>query len=60
MRQELVDCGKGGTGRCLKCVDGPGHGPYWYGYRWFDGKMHKRYVGKNLLKGLQAIDRARK
>jgi hypothetical protein len=47
-RLELVDCGKGATGRCRKCGNGPGHGPYWYRYRWYEGKMHKRYVGKNL------------
>jgi hypothetical protein len=47
-RLELVDCGKGASGRCRKCADGPGHGPYWYRYRWSDGKMHKRYVGKTL------------
>ena len=45
-RQELVDCGKGASGRCLKCANGPSHGPDWYRYRWYDGKMHKRYVGK--------------
>jgi hypothetical protein len=47
-RQKLVDRGKGANGRCRKCADGPGHGPYWYRYRWSDGKMHKRYVGKRL------------
>ncbi len=47
-RLELVDCGKGETGRCRKCANGPGHGPYWYRYKWQDGKMHKRYVGKAL------------
>jgi hypothetical protein len=47
-RLELVDCGKGESGRCRKCADGPSHGPYWYRYRWSDGKMHKRYVGKTL------------
>ena len=47
-RQELVDCGKGATGRCRKCANGPGHGPYWYAYRWEDGRMHKRYVGRRL------------
>jgi hypothetical protein len=47
-RQEMVDCGKSETGRCRKCANGPGHGPYWYRYRWEDGKMHKRYVGKRL------------
>jgi hypothetical protein len=49
LRQEMVDCGKGEAGRCRKCAQGPGHGPYWYRYRWYDGKMHKRYVGKLLL-----------
>jgi len=49
LRQEMVDCGKGEAGRCRKCAQGPGHGPYWYRYRWYDGKMHKRYVGKVLL-----------
>jgi hypothetical protein len=47
-RHEMIDCGKAATGRCRKCADGPGHGPYWYRYRWYDGKMHKRYVGKRL------------
>ena len=47
-RQELVDCGRGVSGRCRKCASGPSHGPYWYRYRWSDGKMHKRYVGKRL------------
>jgi hypothetical protein len=46
--QEMVDCGKAASGRCRKCANGPGHGPYWYRYRWYDGKMHKRYVGKSL------------
>ena len=48
LRQELVDCGKGASGRCRKCANGPGHGPYWYRYRWSEGKMHKQYVGKSL------------
>jgi hypothetical protein len=47
-RREFVDCGKGANGRCRKCSNGPGHGPYWYRYRWSMGKMHKRYVGKRL------------
>ena len=53
-RLELVDCGKGASGRCRKCTDGPAHGPYWYRYRWCDGKMHKRYVGKRLPSSLSA------
>jgi len=49
-RLELVDCGKGGEGgRCRKCASRPGHGPYWYRDRREDDKMHKRYVGKNLI-----------
>ena len=27
--------------------------PYWYRYRWQDGKMHKRYVGKTLPQSLE-------
>ncbi len=45
-RLEMVDCGNGASGRCRKCAKGPGHGPYWYRYRWSNGKVHKRYVGK--------------
>jgi hypothetical protein len=48
LRQELVDCGKAESGRCRKCANGPGHGPYWFRYRWSEGKMHKQYVGKTL------------
>ena len=33
---------------CRKCADGPSHGPYWFRYRWSEGKMHKQYVGKTL------------
>ena len=59
-RLELVDCGKGWSGRCRKCANGPGHGPYWYRYRWEDGKMHKRYVGKRLaLSALGSIRQSR-
>jgi hypothetical protein len=47
-RLELVDCGKGSSGRCRKCARAHGHGPYWYRYRWDNGKMLKRYVGKEL------------
>ena len=55
-RQEMVDCGRGDTGRCRKCTHSAGHGPYWYRYRWYDGKMHKRYVGRRLPEGLTASD----
>jgi hypothetical protein len=53
-RLELVDSGKGGSGRCRKCANGPGHGPYWYRYRWSNGKVHKRYVGKTLPESVTA------
>jgi hypothetical protein len=42
-RQEMVSCGKG---RCRKCAEGPGHGPYWYRYYRRDGKLVSKYVGK--------------
>jgi hypothetical protein len=44
-RLELVSCGKA---RCLKCAEGPAHGPYWYRYFRQDGKVVSKYVGKNL------------
>jgi hypothetical protein len=53
-RQELVDCGRGATGRCRKCTAGPAHGPYWYRYKWQTGGLHKRYVGKHLPESLVA------
>lgn len=38
-RCEYVRCGKKG---CKGCP----HGPYWYGYWKEDGKLHKKYFGK--------------
>jgi hypothetical protein len=42
-RQEYTRCGRP---HCKHCVKGPGHGPYWYAYRRENGKLRKRYVGK--------------
>jgi len=42
-RQEKVRCNKP---TCTRCVDGPGHGPYWYVYWREGGKLRKRYLGK--------------
>ena len=42
-RQEYIRCGKAG---CKRCADGPAHGPYWYAYSREEGKLRKRYIGK--------------
>ncbi|MFQ6090242.1 MAG: DUF6788 family protein [Candidatus Bipolaricaulia bacterium] len=42
-RQERVKCGA----KC-NCNDGQGHGPYWYSYQREDGKLKKKYIGKEL------------
>lgn len=42
-RQEYVKCGKP---TCTKCSEGAGHGPYWYSYRRDNGKLKKKYIGK--------------
>ena len=42
-RQEKVRCNKP---TCTRCVDGPGHGPYWYAYWREAGKLRKQYLGK--------------
>lgn len=43
-RQEYIRCGKA---NCKRCADGgQGHGPYWYAYSREDGKLRKRYIGK--------------
>jgi hypothetical protein len=46
-QRELVDCG---NKRCLKCVSGPAHGPYWYAYAWSPKlkKVVSRYIGKQI------------
>lgn len=32
------------TGRCAKCTDGAGHGPYWYRFYRVGGKVRKEYI----------------
>ena len=50
-RQQYVRCGKPG---CQHCGSGSGHGPYWYAV-WRDGgRVHSRYVGKDLPAGIAA------
>jgi hypothetical protein len=43
-RQEFIRCGKA---TCKKCVAGPSHGPYWYSFQTVNGKVRKKYLGKN-------------
>jgi hypothetical protein len=45
-QQEYVKCGKPA---CPHCMDGPGHGPYWYAYRYSPARKRrlKWYLGKN-------------
>jgi len=40
LRCEWIKCGKPSCGSCP-------HGPYWYGYFRIDGKLRKKYYGKN-------------
>ena len=54
-RQQYVRCGKE---RCARCPpQGPGHGPYWYGFYW-DHRQRTRsfYVGKRLPAGVEPLD----
>jgi hypothetical protein len=44
---EWVNCGSPYCRRCSPGAAGT-HGPYWYVYRWNQGKHIKRYVGKTL------------
>jgi predicted ATPase/DNA-binding SARP family transcriptional activator len=39
-------CRKAGCSRCSG--DQPGHGPYWFAYWREAGRVHSRYVGKNI------------
>lgn len=50
---EWVRCGKE---RCKTCNAGKGHGPYWYGYYRTDGKLKKRYIGKDLGRVSSAVN----
>ena len=40
-RQERVRCGRASCTRCP-------HGPYWYAYWREGGRLHSRYIGKDL------------
>lgn len=44
-RQEYTKCNKAG---CQSCAQLGGHGPYWYAYWRENGKLKKKYIGKNL------------
>lgn len=44
IRWEMINCGD-----CHKCHAGlRPHGPYWYQYRWKDGKLKGKYLGKRI------------
>jgi len=42
-QRKYTHCNKATCGRC---VEGPGHGPYWYAYWWENGRTRSRYLGK--------------
>jgi hypothetical protein len=44
-RQQHTRCGKG---RCRKCKEGAGHGPYWYAFWSENGRTVSRYIGVHL------------
>lgn len=46
-RLEYTKCGKA---RCKACEQGEGHGPYWHSYQKINGRLKKKYVGKELKK----------
>jgi hypothetical protein len=50
-RLEYTRCNRSS---CKKCLEGKGHGPYWYRYWWEGGKTRKKYVGKELPKHVMA------
>jgi hypothetical protein len=53
-RQQYVRCGKPGCRRCPP--DGPGHGPYWYGFYWdYRQRTKSFYVGKTLPPGVAVL-----
>ena len=56
-RQQYVRCGRPG---CRSCPpDGPGHGPYWYGFYWdYRQRTRSFYVGKRLPAGVELLDAA--
>lgn len=49
--QQVAHCGKK---TCGKCRDGIGHGPYWYAYRYENGRIITTYLGKTLPSGEEA------
>lgn len=50
-RQQISYCGKA---RCQRCLDGQGHGPYWYAYEIVNGQTKRSYVGKELPPDIEA------
>jgi hypothetical protein len=53
-RQQYVRCGKPGCRRCPP--QGPGHGPYWYGFYWaYRQRTKSVYVGKRLPPGAEVL-----
>ena len=57
-RQQYVRCNKSGCHRCPP--NGPGHGPYWYGFYWdYRQRTRSFYVGKSLPAGVELLNDAR-
>ena len=53
-RQQYVRCGRSDCRRCPP--DGPGHGPYWYGFYWdYRQRTRSFYVGKVLPAGVELL-----
>ena len=53
-RQQYVRCGKPSCRRCPP--QGPGHGPYWYGFYWdYRQRTRSFYVGKQLPAGVEPL-----
>ncbi len=54
-RPQYVRCGRSDCRRCPP--DGPGHGPYWYGFYWdYRQRTRSFYVGKVLPAGVELLD----
>jgi len=56
-RQQFTRCGKQ---RCLKCKEGPGHGPYWYAYWSEKGRTVSKYIGLCLPSTIEEQQQAGK
>jgi hypothetical protein len=53
-RRQYVRCGRAGCRRCPP--QGPGHGPYWYGFYWdYRQRTRSFYVGKRLPPGAEVL-----